>query len=213
MGTLDVKVGRVTVVMIDDDRICLSIKSGVPFEPDSLKVWAEMCKPGTEVLDVGAYSGLFSIAAAKLGARPVAIEPLPQMVDRLIENAVANEVKIMLIRGAASDVDEKSQRIGFNERVFLTSGASLSRKGGAGINVHVIRIDSLNMENVSAIKIDVERHEVNVLQGAMKLINKCLPKLMIETLDADARKAVEGLLPMYRTVAFLDHRNLILDPK
>lgn len=212
MDPLSIQVGPVAVRLIADDRICKSIQSGKPFEPDSLAAWAEMCKPSSEVLDVGAYSGLFAIAAAKLGCRPVAIEPLPQMADRLIENARLNEVKVMLLRAAASD-SIKMRRIGFNERVWLTSGASLTRKAGAGLLVKVIRVDGLDMENVSAIKIDVEGHEGPVLKGAIELIGRCRPKLLVEVLSAAARKAVEKLLPGYRTVGLLDTRNLLLEPR
>lgn len=212
MGSLRVAAGPVTVDLIDDDRICGHVREKGSFEPDTLKVWAEMCKPGSEVLDVGSYSGLFAIAAAKLGARPVAIEPMPVMVERIKANAEMNGVHVHVIAGAANERDGEV-RLGFNEGVHLTAGASLSRKSGGAHLVRGLRIDGLKLENLSAVKIDVERQEMNVLRGARHTLARHKPHLIIEALTDAARKAVKERLSAYRAVAFLDGRNLILQPK
>jgi len=211
MGSLTVTAGPVAVALIDDDRICNHVRAKGAFEPDTLAAWAEMCKPGTEVLDVGAYSGLFAIAAAKLWARPIAVEPVPTMVKRIRANAEANGATVTVIQAAASDRDGKAH-LGLNEAVHLTAGASLLRKSG-GMQVKTIRLDSLRVSNVSAIKIDVERHELAVLNGAIDMIRRERPRLIIEALDASARAAVKRmLLRLYRQTAFLDGRNMILEP-
>lgn len=207
-----VKAGPLDVRMQDDDRICAHVRERGGFEPDTLAAWVEMCKPGTEVLDVGAYSGLFSIAAAMVGARPVAIEPMPGLVARIRENAAMNGVNFMTIRAAATDQDGRA-RLGFNERVHMTAGASLGRKSGGHLDVQTVRLDSLKVENVSAVKIDVERHELAVLAGARRLLAVNKPRLIIEVLDKAARKAVEQALRRYRTIDFLDKRNLIMEPR
>lgn len=212
MDTVSLKVGPVTVDLIADDRICKHVLSGKTFEPRSLAAWADMCESGATVIDVGAYSGLFSIAAAKLYAIPVAIEPQPVMCDRIANNCALNMVSFTVINAAASDQAGEA-RLGVNEAVHLTSGASLLRKSGGGITVRTIRLDDLALGGrVSAIKIDVERAETLVLGGAMKVIEKHRPKLLIEALDDDAAAAIKRALPSYRLEAFLDDRNMLMVP-
>lgn len=211
MDRVTLKVGPVTVDLLDDDRICRSVLSGKPFEPNSLGAWADMVEPDTAVIDVGAYSGLFSIAAAKLGARPVAVEPQPVMCERIAANSAINGVAFETINAAASEADGKA-RLGVNEAVHLTSGASLLSKSGHGLEVRTIRLDSLFVTKLSAIKIDVERAELLVLAGATRLIEYHRPKLLIEALDAAAKAAIKKALPSYRMEAFLDDRNMMMIP-
>jgi FkbM family methyltransferase len=212
MDTLNIAVGPVSVDLLDDDRICQHIKAGKTFEPDTLAAWAKMCRPGSSVIDVGAYSGLFAISAAKLGAHVTAIEPQPQMCDRLASNRRLNEVSFTILQAAASDARGVA-RLGVNAAVHLTSGASLLRKSGHGITVHTIRLDDLEIRNVSAIKIDVERLETAVLRGALGLIARDRPSLIVEFLDDAARRAILDLLPDYDVAAVTDVRNLILQPR
>lgn len=213
MDTMKIKVGATEVELIADDRICLGIKAGKKFEPDTLALWGEVCaQPDVCVLDVGAYSGLFSIAAAKLGTRPIAIEPLPMMQKRLQQNADLNMVTFKLIKGAACNAAGEV-RIGYNDKVPFTSGASLSRKSGGFEMVKAVRLDEIEVTNLTAIKIDVERHEMDVLRGGLHLIKEFLPLLIVETLTPEARIEVEELMSdWYCTREFIDNRNLILEP-
>lgn len=208
------EIGGVSVDLIDGDRICLGVKEKKkPFEPNTLARWAECCQEGYQVLDVGAYSGLFSLVAAKLGAIPTAIEPMPDLVERMRENAYLNRVSFQIIEAAAS-AENGTARLGYNDRVPFTSGASLLREKAGGFRiVRTIALDTIRgLTNLAAIKIDVERAEEQVLSGALKLIAREQPILFIEVLDSDARRKVETLLPRYRSAAFLDNRNLIMEP-
>lgn len=212
MDTFAVKVGKVSVDLLDDDRIVLGIKTKKPFEPETLEEWAKACEEGGNVLDVGAYSGLFSIAAAKLGASPIAIEPMPDLVKRIKKNAARNNVAFEVIEAAAGE-EAGNVRLGFNDKVHLTSGASIYRKSGGSHVVRMMKLDSLKVSRLAAIKIDVERYEVEVLKGAMNIIAKHKPILIIEVLEESARTAVEKMLPRYRSRGMFDTRNVILEPR
>ena len=68
-----IPVGPVTVRLISEgDRIVGSLKDRGPFEPKSLAKWAELCAGGGTVLDIGAYTGLYAIAARLMGCRAIA---------------------------------------------------------------------------------------------------------------------------------------------
>lgn len=206
-----IDVGIVKVQLLDDDRICQHIKAGHGFEPETLRTWAMLMRPHFYALDVGAYSGLFSIIAAKRGALPIAVEPLVELQQRIAENAQLNGVVVGVVPHAASN-NVRETTIGVNDKVHLTSGASLSRKSGAR-PVKTWTLDQFNGRPICAIKIDVERHEVEVLEGAIGLLRETRPVLIVECLDEASEKAVTMQLKgLYEAKRRMDQRNILLEP-
>jgi len=201
--------------MIDaDDRMVLHMQQGDGYEHDSLVAWSKMVKPGLVALDIGAYTGLFSIIAKMRGADVVAFEPMPAQQFRLGINAKQNKVYVTVMPIAVSDRCSV-MRLNYNQNVPLTTGAGLD----ANIDMHnsyfdvdCVSIDALKLKTVGAIKIDVERHEPCVLRGAMQTIERDRPSLLIETLDDDMRQEVLRLLPRYTVAAVLDKRNTMFTP-
>ncbi len=222
MGTLLVKVGRVDVEIIDDDRVAHAVRRNGQFEPESLAAWADMCDGGKAglVIDVGSYGGLFGIAAKLMKNEVIAIEPKPTMVRRTRANAALSGVKYAVLSLAASDRNGVAD-LGFDPANALTSASSLERKGPARMEVETKRLDDiLTMtalakigHQVGAIKIDVEGHEAAVIRGALAIIERDRPALIVETLDDEKRKAeVQALLPGYHVAAWMDRRNLLMMP-
>lgn len=213
---MTIPVGGTSVKLIDDDRICQHLKAGKTFEPTTLQTWDTIMRAGSIgwVIDVGAYSGLFSIAAAKNGHQVLAIEPLVELQARIADNARINYVQnhVVIIPAAATHFSGEIA-IGVNEKVHLTSGASVLRKSNQRI-VPAWRLDDFDPGElrVVAIKIDVERHEVGVIEGGLALIEKHEPVIVVECLDGEARSNVEGLLRRfdYETVTQMDERNYLL---
>lgn len=183
------------------------------WENESLAAWAEMCKEGEYAIDVGAYAGIYAIIAARLGCKPIAVEPQPVMVDRMKKNFALNEVEVEIIAAAASD-REGTAPLHYNPKVKLTSGASLTKKlYAAFIEVQTIRLDSLKLDSLCAMKIDVERHEPSVIAGALDLIRKFRPKLLVEALDKEIFANIMEMLPNYEAISRPDWRNVRLEPK
>ncbi|MCA1452837.1 FkbM family methyltransferase [Bradyrhizobium sp. BRP22] len=211
-----VEVDGTEIVIIDtDDRMVFHMAYGRGYETETLTAWARMVQPGKVALDVGAYTGLFSIIAAKRGATAIALEPMPANRWRLECNAAANKVAVMLLDVAASD-DNGVGTLHFNPNVPLTTGASLENGNAQhrdSIVVRRVTIDALALNNLCAIKIDVERHEPCVLRGAMQTIERDRPSLLIETLDDNMRNEAMRLLPSYEIAAILDGRNTLFIPK
>jgi FkbM family methyltransferase len=204
-------IGDRAIKLIDNDDRMVMHMNGKGYERESLAAWADMVRPGRVALDIGAYTGLFSIIAAVKGALVFAFEPMPANRWRLSVNIALNKAKVVVHDCAASDKDGVAE-LHYNPRVPLTTGASLE----AGVDSHddslrvtKVRIDSLAFKNIAAMKIDVERHEPAVLRGAMKTIMREKPTLLIETLDDAARNEVLRLLPAYRVRAVLDGRNTL----
>ena len=209
---MKVPVGTVVVDLDDADRICMHIRDGDGFEPESLDAWSKIASSGN-VIDVGAYTGLFSIAAALMGATPLAIEPLYPNLHLMTKNMQANNVSFNVFEGIASDAPGPMS-FWFNPNVNYTTGASVhENKYRTGRTVvDAVTIDSFNLDNVTAIKIDVEGYEDAVIRGAMATIQRDRPKILVEVLDAEARAKVQKLLPDYIVAAVLDRRNVLMIP-
>jgi FkbM family methyltransferase len=126
--------------------------------------------PGWTVVDAGANSGVFAVRAARLGARVLAFEPNPDCCRWLRRSTVAN--------GLESSVSVFECALGSHAETGSldvsqgTLGARV-RAGAATGNFPMIsirRLDDvigqLDVERVDLLKLDVEGHELEVLEGA-----------------------------------------------
>ncbi|MDX8529260.1 FkbM family methyltransferase [Mesorhizobium sp. MSK_1335] len=218
--TLEIKAGPVSANLIEqDDWICLSNRPSIPYEVESLVKWAEICAVGGTAIDIGAYTGLFSIIAAKQGCCVIAFEPMPTHVARCWDNFRLNNVEVEIYNACVSDAVGEAV-IKFNPNApYLTYGASLIRSTcGAGnesklLNVHSMTIDSLGLDQCTAIKIDVERGEPMVLAGARNTLERLKPVLIVEVIGEEEKAAVRTAVPDYDVAAELDMRNWLMVPK
>jgi FkbM family methyltransferase len=184
------------------------------FEPQTRAAWARLVKPGEVALDVGAYTGLYAIAAAKLGAEAIAMEPVRVNTARMRENMRINGVQVAIYCLAASD-EPGRQVMMFAPGVSpLPSGGKIARqsKGTLVETATTTRIDDLPFKSLAAVKLDVEKHELQALKGARAMLARFRPAIICETLDQEAVGRACGHLSSYRLESILDGRNLLLMP-
>ncbi|WP_029523123.1 50S ribosomal protein L11 methyltransferase [Persephonella sp. KM09-Lau-8] len=72
-----------------------------------LKLIPEFVKKGDTVLDIGTGSGILAIAAAKLGAKVVAIDIQDEAVRECKDNAWENEVQVECKKASADEIEGK----------------------------------------------------------------------------------------------------------
>jgi FkbM family methyltransferase len=138
---------------------------------------------GQTVFDLGAQAGYHTLHAATLvgpHGRVYAFEPNPLNVGYLRKHIALNRMSnIVVIEAAVADFDGLSS---FDERHNCFSGR-LSENGA--ISVRTICLDKEVREDRLAmpdyLKIDVEGAEVKVLQGAVEILRKRHPTLLVET--------------------------------
>ena len=63
--------------------------------------------------------------------------------------------------------------------------------GGQKITVSAVNVDSLDIDNIGFMKLDVEGNELDVLNGAVKTIEKYRPACMVEIYDKFNKYPVE----------------------
>ena len=190
---------------------------GGGWEAVSLRAWAALCRDQDDlILDIGANTGVYALAAAALSpaAEVVAFEPVERVADRLARNVALNDFSIAIERKAVSG---HSGRVPiFDVMLDHNYSASLEGQGpgAASYEVEVVSLDDWLLERpankVSAIKIDVERHEPAVLRGMRRLLAAQQPPMLVEILDEAIGAEVEGLVAGlgYRTFEIHEKRGL-----
>ena len=112
-------------------------------------------------------------------------EPFSQNISLLKMNMKNYENKSKIFEIALSDKEGTMPL--YNSQAGNFGGFSLhSYSNGSSFivnpSINVITLDSLNLDNISMIKIDVENHENEVLEGAKQTILRNKPIIFIENL-------------------------------
>ena len=164
---------------------------------DELDFHRALFRPGS-IVDVGAHAGALTLPLAELeGARVIAFEPLPAAFARLEAAVRARYGGIpahLELRGAAlgAMTGEKVLEVPVVAGVAQVEWASTvkdyeaMRAGDARIEavqrftVPMLRLDDLALPDLTAVKLDAEGAEQEVLQGAAATLRRCRPILSIE---------------------------------
>ncbi len=172
-----------------DDRI-LDVLHEIRRENPEFAVLTALLGEGSTFIDVGANYGTFSIIASRIAGasgRVVAIEPQPRLAGFIAESARESGIgNIEVIEAAVGSANGRATLLvpaGDTGRAGLMARFS-GRGKHTALDVKVIPLDDLEprIKPLSrvVIKIDVEGSEMNVLEGARKLIASTQPTLLIE---------------------------------
>ena len=219
-GYIDCDVGGAAFPMFsgNDDLIAMHFFWLGPksYEIGSMKLWVEAARTSRCVLDVGAFSGIYALSAARVApqARVHAVEPVRRTHSRLLLNIYTNGLqnRISAHCTAVSDAEGAATIHQFRGENILGNGASLVEKAGQSVEsseqVSVETVDGLCARLGIApdlIKFDVEQLEREVLAGAAQTLKACTPRLLIEVTPATALD-VAGMLdvPMERVLVVDD---------
>ncbi len=124
-------------------------------------------------IDIGANVGLWAKPLTERFKRVIAFEPLEQVYSCLESNVAGLNVDIH--KHALGNVNDVVEMVYDPEN---TGGSFVSNVGQGSINIK--RLDDLNLPKFGLLKIDCERHELEVLKGAMDTIIKYKPIIVCE---------------------------------
>ena len=157
--------------------------------------------PGTTVFDVGANIGLSALEFARAAGPDglvISFEPHPDTAGRLAanlhENGVAN------VRIVQSAVGAASGTVTFHEsaQATMSSASIIPPDLVRSFEVPVTTVDAVWLDagcpRVSALKIDVEGGELNVLRGAGALLAQERPAILIEAWGPEQLNPIAAML-------------------
>lgn len=179
------------------------IVNGGVWEPENLAVLLSFVTADTVFLDVGANVGYFTVAVGnRLGkrGRAYAFEPHPALTNLIDRSIQLNSLEAVatVMRCAVSD-SEGSLELFYPEGHLGRGTASRSLdEPGRKVSVPAHRIDDLLPAGlaVDLVKIDVEGHELPVLQGMTDVLRRSPDiKILFEKLeDTNGGNAIAQLL-------------------
>jgi FkbM family methyltransferase len=169
---------------------------------DELFILEYLLKRGDTAIDVGANLGVYSYKLYKIGTRLEIFEPNPTCLE-ILSTWVNNKKNINLHSIALSNKDGNALlNIPIDKNgVEHDASASITIQNFLNKRTHEILIKSLdffNFSEISFIKIDVEGHEKQVLEGAENTLKKFKPSLLIEI---EQRHSIE---PIQNVFNFLE---------
>ena len=155
--------GEAKILVYLGNAAATKVIYGSPPDWEEMLAWKRIIRRGDLFIDVGANVGTYSLWAAALGARVIAVEPDSLALARLRDNVVLNSrFDIEVIPAALADHEGT---VGFTE------GLDTVNRIGSGRVVKALTLDGvLGQERARGVKIDVEGFEQVVLAGAQNAI-------------------------------------------
>ena len=168
-----------------DTWVSRSLKLYGEWSEFELSIFLQILRPGDVAIDIGANVGAFTVPMAKrvgLEGLVYAFEPQRFLSQTLSANVVLNELPNVYTMHMALGDHIGTIRV---PRVMYSSpgnfGAlSLLKKYPATRPLPLMTLDSLRLPCPRFIKVDAEGMEENILEGAVKTIQKCKPFLYVE---------------------------------
>lgn len=161
------------------------------YEPRTVAAWMERSQGAEVILDIGAYTGCMSIAAAIASPSTIvhAFEAMPRTAERYAINAKVNRVlkRTHLHVAAVSDAPGRVTMNMPRNADFLGTGNSVFDKPNVPtittIDVAAVRVDDVIGDlggRIALVKLDVEGHEAAALRGMAATIGRHRPALIVE---------------------------------
>jgi FkbM family methyltransferase len=134
-------------------------------------------KPVINVIHAGGNMGIYALEFAKEAKNVYVFEPADENFSALALNC-AMKTNIFLYKAALGN-DHKTINV-VNETADKQCGAWKVKGSG---NIPTLRIDDLNLDDISIIHLDIEGYELFAIQGAENTIKRCEPLLSFEVLN------------------------------
>ena len=151
------------------------------YRSPELSLISNLVKNTQNSIDIGANLGLFTFFMSRASKHVFAFEPNPYPLENL-KGLVDSNVTVLPIALGNND-GPLEIKIPHHRKGWSSNGASLASKeinDGKIIKIQCRKLDSLNIENIGLIKIDVEGFEIEVIRGAKDTILKNKPVMIIE---------------------------------
>ena len=183
-------------------RLQRSIKRSDEQEINLVK---KFIKSGTDSIDVGVYRGVYSYEMSKYSEKVHSFEPNPiifkyinKNLKKFIKNihlynfALSNQNKTINLKIPIRNSNSNKEIF---EEYYEMGKATIHNENNfenyENFEIQTKKIDELNFDNkISFIKIDVEGHELEVIEGAINTIKRDKPVLLVEIEKQYTKKEV-----------------------
>jgi FkbM family methyltransferase len=191
----------------------------------STELFCSLIKDNFNILDIGAQSGCFSLAAKFFpNTKWKSFEPDPTNYDLLLKNLQLNEIiNVECFPFGISDINgELDFNVSLHHKGLNTFGFQNLQDLGEiqKIKAKVFKLDDIINEKVDLIKIDTEGCELNILKGGFGIINKYKPKIFLEFSNSHLQKFGNNSNELLEFLELLNYKiefsyddNILISPK
>lgn len=168
-----------------------------------------LVKRGDRVIDVGGNFGAYACALARLGARVEVFEPNPRCLTAL--DAWAAHKPAVAVHPFALSAEAGEATLGIPVEangVEHDASASLEPHMTAGTRTETVALrtlDSFGFADAQFIKIDVEGHEAQVVEGARVTIAASCPALLVEIEQRHSIAPIADTFARIATMGYAGH--------
>ena len=140
-------------------------------------------------LDIGAHTGTYAVSLSPFFNHIYAFEPQRMTYYALCGNMAINNLR---------NVSCYNFGLGSHEQSLTPQELCIISEDGGGSTlfphenpilskeiIQIRTIDSLNLENIGFIKMDIENNEIHCLRGALNTITRCKPDILFEANNLD----------------------------
>ena len=186
------------------DMIEKTLLNGEQWSPKILELLQSRMRKKGHFVNVGAHIGTISLPMSKISSRVTAFEPFPKTFDHLKKNIELNKLSNIDIYNVA--LGDKHENVFFmndnNDRITNNNGgmhvfttndiltgvrsSCIAKLEDTGIMS--IPLDSMNIDKIDLMLVDIEGMEDKFLIGAKQTLEKYLPDLLIEIWSDKKRK-------------------------
>ena len=183
-------------------RLNRAIKKNYEKELEIIKKFSDKSK---DALDIGVYRGVYSFQLAKYFKFVHSFEPNPLLFPYLDKNLkrILNNIQLYNYALSDSNGDTKLKLPKRSASFFKNNIEELYKLGAASIHpknkfdnfkeviVKKKKLDNFKISNkIGFIKIDVEGHEIEVINGAKEMITNNKPVLLVEIEERHTKSSV-----------------------
>ena len=169
------------------------------------------------VYDLGAHVGYTTVLFAhflKIGGEVHAFEILPSTASHLRKTIEANGFENVTVHNVGLGIEEAEIELPVGPTA-MTSLLATKLDGQESERCIVVRLDDYRREKglpaPTLIKMDIERAEIDCLQGSLEIINECRPKMIIAFHSKDLLQQGYDLLSSLDYKLFDNHGPLTPD--
>lgn len=184
------------------------------WEKYSMRLWANLAEKAEVIFDIGANTGLYSLVAKtkNAGASVHAFEPFGAVFNKLDNNIKINgfdvKTNCLAISNYTGNAVIYTEDENFAYSVTVNKNLWIKDKHAIKMDIKTITlkdyIEMNKIKKIDLIKIDVETHEPEVMEGFAEYFLRFRPILLIEILNDD----IANKLNPYFDGALFDFYNI-----
>ena len=156
-------------------------------EPE-LALLPQLADPERAAFDIGAHFGMWTSALLPHFREVHAFEPIPRLA-RVLRSGVGGRARVheVALSDHAGTTTLRAPRAGLGRSTVEPrndlEGMSDPTQPVDVFDVRTMRLDDMGLPDPAFIKIDVEGHELAVVEGGKELIARARPTMLIELVD------------------------------